>query len=175
MEKKLAKIKVFFGDVDNTLLVLKMYDEQGKRMIGAVQYDDWLKYNIDHNAYQACIPPRGVYDLVNILHHKQGAKIYGLTECSNSFEYNSKYNRLHECYEGIFQHHGDLISIDSRHNKVKIMKMIAERDGYAMDEIMFIDDSYMEIMEAFEAGILSMHTTEVMERFMGAWEGDKKN
>jgi len=46
------------------------------------------------------------------------------------------------------------------------MKMIAERDGYNMDEIMFIDDSYTEIMEAFGAGILAMHTTEVMERFM---------
>ncbi|MBP5597139.1 MAG: hypothetical protein J6Y02_17285, partial [Pseudobutyrivibrio sp.] len=45
-------------------------------------------------------------------------------------------------------------------------KMIAERDGYNMDEIMFIDDSYTEIMEAFGAGILSMHTTEVMERYM---------
>lgn len=170
MDKKLAKIRVFFGDVDNTLLCLKMYDDNGKRMVGAVEYDDWLKYNIDHNAYQNCIAPRGVYDLVNILHFEQGVKIYGLTECSNSFEYNSKYHRLAECYKGVFNHHGDLISIDSRHKKVKIMKMIAERDGYAMDEIMFIDDSYMEIMEAFEAGMLSMHTTEVMERFIGLWK-----
>ena len=66
----------------------------------------------------------------------------------------------------MFEHHGDLISTESRHKKVLIMKMIAERDGYSMDEIMFIDDSYTEIMEAFGAGILSMHTTEVMERFM---------
>lgn len=165
MEKKLEKIKVMFADVDNTLLCLKMYDDDGKRMIGAVDNDDWLKYNITHNAYINCIAPRGVSDIVNYLFKENGAKIYGLTECSNSFEYNSKYNRLHECYPGIFEHHGDLISTDSRHNKVKIMKIIAERDGYEPDEIMFIDDSYMEIMEAFEAGIFSMHTTEVMERF----------
>ncbi len=170
MEKKLEKIKVLFADVDNTLLCLKMYDDDGKRMIGALNYDDWLKYNIEHNAYINCIAPKGVYDLVYMLHEQNGAKIYGLTECSNSFEYNSKYNRLHECYPGVFEHHGDLISIDTRHNKVKIMKMIAERDGYAYDEIMFIDDSYMEIMEAFEAGMLSMHTTEVMERFINKYK-----
>ena len=68
--------------------------------------------------------------------------------------------------QGVFEHHGDLISTETRHKKVLIMKMIAERDGYNMDEIMFIDDSYTEIMEAFGAGILAMHTTEVMERFM---------
>lgn len=169
MEKKLAKIKVLFGDVDNTLLCLKMYDDNGKRMVGAFDSDDWLKYNINHNAYISCIAPKGVYDLVNLLARNQGVKVYGLTECSNSFEYNSKYNRLHECYPGIFEHHGDLISTDTRHNKVKIMKMIAERDHYALDEVMFIDDSYMEIMEAFEAGIFSMHTTEVMERFIGKY------
>lgn len=167
MEKKLEKIRVMFADVDNTLLCLKMYDDDGKRMIGAVDNDDWLKYNITHNAYINCIAPRGVYDLVYYLMRVNGAKIYGLTECSNSFEYNSKYNRLHECYPGVFEHHGDLISTDSRHNKVKIMKILAERDGYKADEIMFIDDSYMEIMEAFEAGMFSMHTTEVMERFTG--------
>ena len=91
--------------------------------------------------------------------------VYGLTECSNSFEYNAKYNRLRECYEGSFLHHGDLISIDTRHKKVLIMQMIAERDGYNPDEIMFIDDSYTEVMEAFNAGLLSMHTTEAMMRF----------
>lgn len=174
MEKKLEKIRVLFGDVDNTLLCLKMYDDNGKRMVGAFDNDDWLRYNIEHNAYVNCIAPKGVYDLVNMLHFTQDAMIYGLTECSNSFEYNSKYNRLKECYPGMFNHHGELISTDTRHNKVKIMKMIAERDHYAMDEIMFIDDSYMEIMEAFEAGIFSMHTTEVMERFIGTWKGTKK-
>ena len=46
-----------------------------------------------------------------------------------------------------------------------IMKMIAERDGYKMDEILFIDDSYTEVMEAFGAGMFAMHTTEVLERF----------
>ena len=88
-----------------------------------------------------------------------------MTECSNSFEYNSKYNRLKECYEGIFNHHGDLISIDSRHKKVLIMEIIAKRDGLKPNEIMFIDDSYTEVMEAFSKGFFSMHTTEVMERF----------
>lgn len=164
MKDKLANIKVIFGDVDNTLLCLKMYDDDGKRIIGALDADDWLNYNITHNAYIKCLAPKGVQNLVNML-HQNGAKVFGLTECSNSFEYNSKYNRLHECYPGVFEHHGDLISTDSRHKKIKIMKMIAERDGYKMDEIMFIDDSYQEIMEAFDTGIFAMHTTEVMERF----------
>lgn len=164
MREKLDKIRVLFADVDNTLLCLKMYDNNGKRIVGRLDYKDWLQYNINNNAYINCTAPKGVYNLVQQL-HKQGAKIYGLSECTNSFEYNSKYNRLHECYPGVFEHHGDLISIDDRHKKVLIMKMIAERDGLAMDEIMFIDDSYSEIMEAFDAGIFSMHTTEVMERF----------
>lgn len=164
MEKKLKKIKVLFADVDNTLLCLKMYNKEGKRIVGVADGDDWLRYNINTNAYINCSAPRGVKNLVELL-NKAGVKVYGLTECSNSFEYNSKYNRLRECYPGIFMHHGDLISTDSRHKKVIIMKMIAERDGYSPDEIMFIDDSYMEIMEAFEAGMLSMHTTECMERF----------
>lgn len=166
MQEKLKKIKVLFGDVDNTLLCLKMYNEAGKRIVGFEDANDWLKYNINNNAYIKCQAPRGVKNLIDDLHFNHGVKIYGLTECSNSFEYNSKYNRLRECYPGVFEHHGDLISTESRHKKVLIMKMIAERDGYNMDEIMFIDDSYTEIMEAFGAGILSMHTTELMERFM---------
>nr|MCR5154999.1 hypothetical protein [Lachnospiraceae bacterium] len=161
------------ADVDNTLLCLKMYNDEGRRIVGVASSDDWLRFNITRNAYVNCIAPKGVYDLVYGLHNKNGAKIYGLTECSNSFEYNSKYSRLHECYPGIFEHHMDLISTDTRHNKVKIMKMIAERDGIALDEIMFIDDSYMEIMEAFDVGILAMHTTEVMERFINFdWESE---
>ena len=43
--------------------------------------------------------------------------------------------------------------------------MIAERDNLNMDEIMFIDDSFLEIMEAHNIGILSMHTTEALLRF----------
>lgn len=165
MKKKLKNIKVIFADVDNTLLCVKMYDENKKRIVGFAEYNDWLKYNIFNNAYVNCSAPRGVLNLVKKL-HDEGTVVYGLTECSNSFEYNAKFNRLKECYEGIFNHHGDLISIDSRHKKVLIMQMIAERDGYKPDEIMFIDDSYQEVMEAFDAGMFAMHTTEVMERFM---------
>lgn len=166
MQDKLNKIKVVFADVDNTLLCLKMYDDAGKRIVGFENQDDWLKFNINTNAYIRCQAPRGVKNLVDDLHFHHGVKIYGLTECSNSFEYNSKFHRLNECYPGIFEHHGDLISTETRHKKVMIMKMIAERDGYNMDEIMFIDDSYTEVMEAFAAGMFAMHTTEVMERFM---------
>ena len=165
MEKKLAKVKIFFGDVDNTLLCLKMYNEHGKRVVGFSEYDDWLAYNIFNNAYINCQTPKGMKNLITQLHN-DGVKIYGLTECSNSFEYNSKYNRLREVYDGVFTHHGDLISIDTRKNKVKIMKMIAERENLSLDEIMFVDDSYSEIMEAFDAGIFAMHTTEAIERFL---------
>ena len=164
MKDKLAKVKIFFGDVDNTLLCLKMYDPNGKRIVGFAEYDDWLEYNIYNNAYINCQAPAGMTNLINYLHNN-GAKIYGLTECSNSFEYNSKYNRLREVYDGIFTQHGDLISIDTRKNKVKIMKIIAEKEKVPLDEIMFVDDSYSEIMEAFDAGIFAMHTTEAMERF----------
>ena len=164
MKDKLNKIKMVFADVDNTLLCLKLKDYNGKRVIGFLEYNDWLEYNITTNAYINCVAPKGMYNLISALHNNN-AKIYGLTECSNSFEYNSKYNRLKECYEGIFNHHGDLISIDSRHKKVLIMEIIAKRDGLQPNEIMFIDDSYTEVMEAFSKGFFSMHTTEVMERF----------
>ena len=165
MQDKLKKVKVVFGDVDNTLLCLKMYDDYGKRIVGFEEANDWLKYNINYNAYIKCVAPRGMKNLIEALHRENGAKVYGLTECSNSFEYNSKFHRLMECYPGIFEHHGDLISTDSRHKKIMIMKMIAERDGYKMDEILFIDDSYIEVMEAFGAGMFAMHTTEVIEGF----------
>lgn len=170
MKAKLDNIKLVFADVDNTLLFLKMYDNNGKneksgrRIVGVQDYTDWLKYNINNNAYIHCEAPKAMKKIITGL-HENGAKIYGLTECTNSFEYNSKFNRLKECYKGIFEHHGDLISIDSRHKKVMIMKMIAEREGIKLEGVMFIDDSYSEIMEAFDAGIFSMHTTEAMERF----------
>lgn len=163
-DNKLMKTKVAFFDVDNTLLCLKMYDDEGNRIIGVAHPDDWLRYNIVNNAYEHCVAPKAMKRLVERL-HAQGTKIYGLTECSNSFEYNSKYNRLREEYPGIFEHHGDLISTDSRHKKVFIMKVIAERDEFNMDEVLFADDSYMEVMEAFEAGIFSIHTTDVMDEF----------
>lgn len=164
MNRKLSKIKMIFADVDNTLLCLKMKDYNGKRTVGFSDYNDWLKYNILTNAYINCSAPKGMYNLANAL-HENGAKVYGLTECSNSFEYNSKYNRLRECYPGIFMHHGDLISIDSRHKKVLIMQLIAEKHNLDPSQIMFVDDSYSEVMEAFDKGFFSMHTTEVMERF----------
>lgn len=164
MEKRIKNIKAVFADVDNTLLCLKMYDSEGKRIVGCKAYEDWLKYNIFNNAYINCVAPKGMHNLITAL-HDNGAMIYGLTECSNSFEYNSKFHRLKECYDGMFEHHGELISIDDRHKKVLIMKMVAERDNLDMNEIMFIDDSYTEIMEAFAEGIFSMHTTEVLERF----------
>lgn len=164
MNRKLSKIKMIFADVDNTLLCLKMKDYNGKRTVGFSDYNDWLKYNILTNAYINCSAPKGMYNLANAL-HENGAKVYGLTECSNSFEYNSKYNRLRECYPGIFMHHGDLISIDSRHKKVLIMQLIADKHNLDPSQIMFVDDSYSEVMEAFDKGFFSMHTTEVMERF----------
>ncbi|MCQ2979425.1 MAG: hypothetical protein MJ245_06490 [Clostridia bacterium] len=164
MEKHLKKIKAVFGDVDNTLLCIKLRDSNGKRVVGFPDYNDWLKYNIFTNAYIDCQAPKGMFNLINAFHN-HGAKVYGLTECSNSFEYNSKFNRLVECYPGVFKHHGDLISIDTRHKKILIMQYICERDGLNPDEVMFIDDSYTEVMEAFNAGFFSMHTTEAMERF----------
>ena len=163
-DAKLKKIKVAFFDVDNTLFCLKMYDDDGNRIIGVAHAEDWLRYNIMNNAYQHSIAPKAMRRLVMKL-HEQGTKVYGLTECSNSFEYNSKYNRLREEYPGVFEHHGDLISTDSRHKKVFIMKTIAERDGYDLSEVLFADDSYMEVMEAFESGIFSIHTTDVMDAF----------
>lgn len=165
MEERLNKIKAVFADVDNTLLCLKMRDRNGRRVVGFPNYEEWLKYNITTNAYIDCVAPKGMSNIINTL-HDNGAKVYGLTECSNSFEYNSKYNRLKECYPGVFEHHGDLISIDTRHRKILIMQMIAERDNLNSDEIMFIDDSYQEVMEAFDKGFLSMHTTEAIERFI---------
>ena len=164
MEDKLKKIKVLFADVDQTLLLLKMYGEEGKRVIGFSDYEDWLKFNIFNDAYINCVAPKGVYNFVKMM-HDNGVKVYGLTEASNSFEYNSKVESLKRCYKGIFKHHNDIISIDTRHKKILIMKMIAERDGLQPDEIAFIDDSYSEVMEAFDASFFSMHTTEVMERF----------
>ncbi len=171
MEFKLKKIKALFLDVDNTALCLKMYNnngindkENGQRIIGILDDDEWLDYNIKNNAYIYCEAPKPIYNLVNYI-TANGGKVYGLTECKNSFEYNSKFNRLKECYEGNFLHHGDLISVDTRHMKVKIMKAIAERDNLNLDELMFIDDSYLEIMESHKAGILGMHTTEALMRF----------
>lgn len=164
LEAKLNKIKALFIDVDYTALCLYMKTEDGKRTVGFPDYDEWLKYNIFNNAYKDCEAPKGMYNIVKALHDK-GVKVYGLTECSNSFEYNSKYNRLREVYPGIFNHHGDLISCDDRKRKIKIMQLIAERDNLNIEEIMFIDDSYSEVMEAFAAGIFSMHTTEALDRF----------
>lgn len=165
MEKHLKNIKLVFGDVDNTLLCIKIRNpDDGKRLVGFQEYNDWLKFNIFNNAYIESTAPKGMYNLIMAL-HDNGAKVYGLTECTNSFEYNSKFNRLMECYPGVFEHHGDLISIDSRHKKVLIMKFICERDGIDPSEVMFIDDSYSEVMEAFANGFFSMHTTEAMERF----------
>lgn len=146
-----------------------MYDknndkENGKRIIGLLDNMDWLEYNIKNNAYIHCEAPLPLVNLVKII-EKNGGKVFGLTECNSSFEYNAKYNRLKECYTGSFLHHGDLISVSSRHDKVSVMKYIAERDHLDMDEIMFIDDSFFEIMEAADKGILAMHTTEALIRF----------
>lgn len=170
MKEKMKNIKVIFADVDNTLLRLKMYDQNGKRIVGVFDSDKWLEYNIQNNAYEKCMAPKGMSNLINCLYFNQKAKVYGLTECSNSFEYNAKYNRLAECYPGVFTHHGDLISTDTRHKKIMIMNMICARDGIQPEEVMFIDDSYMEVMEAFEAGYFAMHTTEVLDIF-----GDTEN
>ena len=171
MNEKLKKIKALFLDVDNTALCLKMYDyngvndkEKGERIIGIVDDMEWMQYNIKNNAYVYCEAPKPIYNLVNYV-KSNGGKVYGLTECKNSFEYNAKFNRLKECYEGNFLHHGDLISVHSRHDKVPVMRMIAERDNLQLNEIMFIDDSYFEIMESHKIGILGMHTTEALMRF----------
>ena len=169
--EKIKNIKAAFLDVDNTALYLKMYDyngrndkEKGERIVGILDDKEWMAYNINNNAYQYCEAPLQLVNLVDFL-GKRSVKVYGLTECTNSFEYNSKFNRLKECYPGNFKHHGDLISVHTRHNKIAVMKILAQRDGYNLDEILFVDDSYPEVMEAYEAGILSMHTMEAMIRF----------
>lgn len=171
MINRINKIKALFLDVDNTALCLKMYDNNGvndkssgKRIIGILNDKDWMEYNIRNNAYIYCEAPRQLYNLVNYITNK-GGKVYGLTECKNSFEYNAKFNRLKECYDGNFLHHGDLISVHTRQDKIPVMKMIADRDNLKYDEVMFIDDSYFEIMESSEIGILGMHTTEALMRF----------
>ena len=171
MKDRIDKIKALFLDVDNTALCLKMYDyngindkDKGKRIIGVLDDKEWMHYNIRNNAYIYCEAPKQIVNLVNYISNN-GGKIYGLTECKNSFEYNSKFNRLKECYSGHFLHHGELISVHTRHDKVPVMLMIAERDGLSNDEIMFIDDSFFEIMESHTEGILGMHTTEALMRF----------
>lgn len=171
IEEKIKSIKALFLDVDNTALCLKMYDnngindrENGKRIIGVKDDKEWMAYNIHNNAYQYCEAPVPIFNLVNYVRNN-GGKVYGLTECTNSFEYNAKFNRLQECYKGSFLHHGELISVHTRHDKIPVMKVIAERDDLNLDEIMFIDDSYFEVMEGANEGIFSMHTLEAMMRF----------
>jgi FMN phosphatase YigB (HAD superfamily) len=171
MKTKVNKIKALFVDVDNTALYIKMYDynglndkERGNRVIGIIDDKEWMAYNIRNNAYLHCEAPRQMINIVNYL-RERGVKIYGLTECKNSFEYNAKFNRLKECYPGSFLHHGELISVHTRHDKIPVMQMIMERDNLKADEIMFIDDSYFEVMEAYAAGMLSVHTTEALIRF----------
>lgn len=168
---KLDSIKLLFLDVDNTALCLKMYDNNGEndkkngsRIIGILDDTEWLEYNINNNAYIHCEAPRQIYNLVKYITNN-GGRVYGLTECKNSFEYNSKFNRLKECYDGNFLHHGDLISIDTRHMKVKIMTAIAEKENIPIEDVMFIDDSFFEVMESHKVGILGMHTTEALMRF----------
>ena len=171
MKNKLNKIKLILIDVDNTGLCLKMYNdnginnkETGKRIIGVKDDMEWLEYNIVNNAYKYCEAPAPIVNIVNYIASNGGIAM-GLTECKNSFEYNSKFNRLKECYEGSFLHHGDLISVDTRHIKVPVIKMLAKKYDLQYDEIMFIDDSYMEVMEAAEIGVIALHTTEAMMRF----------
>ena len=171
MIDRVNKIKALFLDVDNTALCLKMYNyngindkKLGERIIGILDDKEWMEYNIKNNAYVYCEAPKPIFNLVNYI-KERGGNIYGLTECKNSFEYNAKFNRLKECYDGSFLHHGELISVHTRHDKVPVMQMIAERDKLSLDEIMFIDDSYLEIMEAHKEGILGMHTTEALMRF----------
>ena len=171
IEEKLKSIKALFLDVDNTALCLKMYDndgindqEHGKRIVGVKDDKEWMAYNICNNAYKYCEAPIPLYNLVEYVRNN-GGKIYGLTECSNSFEYNSKFNRLRECYPGSFLHHGELISVHTRHDKVFVMKTIADRDNLDLGEIMFVDDSYLEVMESSCEGIFGMHTLEAMMRF----------
>lgn len=171
MKNKLDKIKLILIDVDNTGLCLKMYNNNGindrlngKRIIGVKDDMEWLEYNIVNNAYKYCEAPAPIVNVVNYV-VKNNGKVMGLTECKNSFEYNSKFNRLKECYEGSFLHHGDLISVDTRHNKVPVIKILAEHYKLKYEEIMFIDDSFMEVMEAAEIGVVAIHTTEAMMRF----------
>ena len=171
MQKVIKNIKLVLLDVDNTALCLKMYDYEGKndkelgtRIIGIKDDMEWLRYNINNNAYIHCEAPVEIVNIVNYV-KSRGGMVMGLTECKNSFEYNSKFNRLRECYSGSFLHHGELISIDTRHNKVAIIKMLAERDEISLDEILFIDDSFTEVMEAANEGIIAMHTTEALMRF----------
>lgn len=171
MREKLNKIKLILIDVDNTGLCLKMYNnegindkENGKRIVGVKDNMEWLEYNIVNNAYKYCEAPLPIVNVVNYI-VKNGGKAMGLTECKNSFEYNSKFNRLKECYEGSFLHHGDLISVDTRHVKVPVIKMLAKHLNLKYDEIIFIDDSYTEVMEAADIGVFAIHTTEAMMRF----------
>ncbi len=148
-------VKLLFLDVDNTALCLKMYDnkgindkETGSRIMGVFDEKDWLSYNINNNAYQYCVAPIPLHNLVQYL-HKRGVKIYGPTESKNSFEYNAKYNRLRECYEDNFQHHGDLIMVHTRHDKVFVMQEMAKKEDIPLSQVMFIDESYFAIMESF--------------------------
>lgn len=172
MEKILKDIKLLLYDVDNTGLCLKMYmndkgendKETGKRIIGIRDDEKWLEYNIMNNAYKYCEAPKPLVNLANYV-ISNGGKLMGLTECRNSFEYNSKYNRMKECYAGSFEHHGDLISIDTRKLKVTIIKTLAKKYNLNYNQIMFIDDSFAEVMEAGEFDIIGMHTTEALMRF----------
>lgn len=176
MRDKLSKIKMAFYDVDNTLLYIRMYDNDGKnikadgkRVIGHSSTEAWLKYNITNNAYRYCKAPKPMKNLVKYLDELYSGdrkiKQWALTECSNSFEQESKYQCVKREYNNVFRTHTDVISIDHRSKKVFIMQTIAEQHGLRPDEILFIDDSYTEVMQAFDAGFVTMHTTEALIRF----------
>jgi hypothetical protein len=172
MKDKLDNIKVLVLDVDDTGLVLKMYKDEngknnkdgGKRIIGIFDCDEWLEYNIMNNAYKYCVAPVPLANLAQYVKNN-GGLVMGLTECRNSFEYNAKYNRMRECYEGCFEHHGDLVTVDTRKLKVKVMLKLCNKYGITPDQMMFIDNSSSEVMEASESGIFAMHTTEALLRF----------
>lgn len=155
---KIENISHVFLDIDGVCSV-PIFKNQG-RLVSGFSDEDWLRENIRGYAYEDCIAPKIVKNYIKAL-DEVNKRLFCLTTETFSFAYYNKVRFIMSNYPE-FKNQEDILFVSKDSDKVLIIKEVAKRDSICLDECLLVDDTFSTILLAEQAGICTMHVSQLL-------------
>jgi hypothetical protein len=146
-------MNLLFVDFDNVLFIPEF---RGKGL--GMSQDEWFSWCVrfKNASYIDSKPVSFMKDYIKS--RTDITKIYVLTVTCSSYELDVKRYMCNKDYNGIFT---DVISVCSPIEKLKMIKVIAEKEHISLSNCELIEDDYSLLLKANELGIVGSHISNV--------------
>ena len=152
-------IKLAFFDVDGTLSAPQYPHEDGSMDIGFTE-EGWCAYcekTRDH-AYDFCRPLPPVRSFAAEL-HQSGTRLFVLSSCLHPNEQGAKTLFVKTHYPDLFE---DFFYVFHDGEKVPLIEKAARDAGVPLSSCMLVEDTYSTLLQAYAAGITSVHVANII-------------